>query len=210
MINPDIIAEWVSTDKSKNLIVESLFGYRVNAGDSQIDRLILMVDQAFLDWNLNNKKFKDLVIKFFGKMPTEQEWLNLINDSNQSTELKDRLINLITSNSKSTSLRDQPPRNIIIHHKDTRINRGAGPGKIVCSDIRDSGKDFFYCAIGKPGKYERWVRGGFGKWRKVAPDWFLGFTGGYKKPQFGQKKYFIKYNSIITIKKGNILKIDGL
>lgn len=209
MIDPNIISEWVSTDRSKNLIVESLFGYRVNAGNSQIDRLILMVDQAFLEWDLNNKKFRDLATKFFGKMPTDQEWINLINNSSQSLELKNKLINLIAFT--DTSQEVQGPRNIVVHHRDTTVygGPGMGAGQIKCSDIRDSGKDFFYCAIGDPGKYERWVRGGFAKWRRVAPDWFLGFAGNSKSKLFGKQKYYVKYN-IITIKKGNILKIDGL
>jgi len=193
-MDPNDIAEWVSNDRSKNLIVESLFGYRVNAGSSQIDRFILMIDQAFVDWDLKNKKFIDLANKFFGKIPSVQEWEKLIENSNQSPELKEKLIALLSSKDVTT----QGPRDIIIHHKDPNI------GQIRVSDIRDSGKDYFYCAVGKPGSYIRWVRGGWGKWRSVAKDWFFGYISN------NTTKYLQKYSKIITVKKANIIKIDNL
>jgi hypothetical protein len=77
---------------SSNGVNESLYGHQIQPGDTPVDRLVSHVDQAYMDWDINDTKFQQLTQKLLGKIPSEQEWTSAIMMSKQNPELKKKLL----------------------------------------------------------------------------------------------------------------------
>lgn len=82
---------------------ESLYGFMPRRSSKKIDMLIDMVDRSFLDFDYNNEKFKNLVVKVYGKLLTQDELIHEIAASSQSSEFKDVLANHLAGTGVSKS-----------------------------------------------------------------------------------------------------------
>lgn len=79
-------------------LTETLYGYQTNIGSKQpIDKLINYLDVNFLDWNINDPKFKQAVLTFFGFVPTDDQWAALLDTSSQNPRLREHLKALTAS-----------------------------------------------------------------------------------------------------------------
>lgn len=208
---PDDIAFWMSDDQSKKIISEDYKGLRVNPGNTPVDRLISIVDTNYLAFDPENVKFKKLAEPEFTrrgmKYPeSADEWVKLINVSNQSDQLKNVLIADIR---KTGHVQSQSAKFEMKMQRGTVIN---------CTRIEPSPKDpnILYCGIGPEGRFKVQSRGRYGmgisknRFKAKYPAGWVDLvqpirTGRiYKKGSGGMYGLFKK---VITVHKKNVLSI---
>lgn len=209
---PDDIANWISEDPKKRTIAETYKLIRVNPGNTPIDELINAVEDLYMDFNINDKKFIQLATKVFSnhglEYPQSKEaWYDLIDDSSQSTQLKYVLKAEISGSPVKTA--DDSKIDVDTKSKGFRIHFKNGLVRDY-EDMEDTGKDFYYVAVGPEGKYERNIYVPYqhpNAMYKKPRRWVLGVVP--HKPNRSARKYYQKYK-VHTIKKDNVAKIEKL
>lgn len=216
--SPDDIANWISEDPRRGTISETYKLIRVNPGNTPIDELINAVEDLYMDFNINNKKFIQLATKVFSNHGLEypqskDTWFDLIDASSQNSQLKYVLKAEISGSPIKTV--DDVKIDVDTKSKGFRIHFKNGLVRDY-ADIEDSGRDFYYVAIGPEGRYIRnlWTSSNHRHNRRTVnamnnkpQRWVIG-KAPRSKPG-AKEKYFQKYK-VHTIKKDNITKIEKL
>lgn len=222
-MNPEQIAEWIGEigPGRLGLISEDLYGLRVNPGSASIDRLLRAIDAEYIDFNPKDVRFNKLVTKIFGRMPTAEEWQQLLARSNQSPELQHALIQKLGISRQAYQQQVQmqqqaqpgqpsgagqrdprlPPSSAYrdkyrIHFKRGTIVTASYVKKVTSPR---TGKEFYYIGI-YPGKGT--TSAGFKRWNKRAnPDIYA---------RIGGRKVLRKFRDILTANPENISKIEKI
>lgn len=194
-MEPKVLAKWLSEDirGRTGYITEDLFGFRVQPGDSQVDKLINYIDNAYIDWNPQDPKFQAAVKKVLGSIPQPSQWGDLIAQSSQSPELKQMLaklmgggtiqgrINQSQQPSKTAQMSQQTPQAGGQAGQVGKFPTGTGlfevhfhRGTVVkCNAFLPSNNSpmTYYMGIGTPSArgMVTWVRGGRGVNNKGRP-----------------------------------------
>jgi hypothetical protein len=204
-MHPRLIAQFINEDIKPGTLglCEDLYGQRVIPGEKPIDLLINYVDRAYIDFNPEDVKFKTLAIKVFGKYPEPGEWRQLIMQSSQSDELKNKLLAVVSTGSAPAPT--QPSgKYIITMRRGTRIiadamKKVAGP----------KGGEFYYVGI-EPTKINIRTRGALSRHAKLqAPEFYEPTSRKVHRQIVPNLSRFIrKYQTILTINPVNIAKVE--
>lgn len=81
---------------------EMLYGQRVNHGSQPFDVFLRMIDDLYIEFDVDNAKFQAAAQKVFKKVPSADEFVELIMNSNQSDGLKDVLSSKLTKSHKAS------------------------------------------------------------------------------------------------------------
>ena len=203
-MHPRDIAKWISEDieeGGKGVIAETLYGIRVEPGNSPIDKLINSVDANFLDFDQSSEGFQAAVVRILGAYPNENQWVRLINSSSQKQELKAKILHSL----------------------------GIGSERVPTEKIASSGKysvelvngNVIDCDFVKQGKTNRGVPI---LWIGIGPT-TTGFNSTTKKYKHHLSELFAipgdqipglhrhyhhkwKFAKIMTVKQDNIVKLN--
>ncbi len=209
-MNPSDIAKQISENiHDKNgCISEDLYGRRVTPGDAPIDQLIAFVEQQYIEWDLNDKRFKHAVVKFLGKVPTTiGAWMMLFSKSVQRDDLKRLLIN------KLSGIQQQ-----------IGIPVGDGPfdiyfknGKVISVDAvykSNSNSDLYYAAQNPGNQPPRHCTGNDHIDRPAD----LGMVTHVPRPRPGQNPAYTStrrmwiwyFQNVFTFNKWNVIRVVSM
>lgn len=93
-MRPEDIAKWITEDVKPGetgVVAEALFGHVIKPSEKPIDLFIAAVDTNYLEWDQKDPRFQAAAKKFFGGMPTPEQWQGLFAESAQDPELLKKL-----------------------------------------------------------------------------------------------------------------------
>jgi hypothetical protein len=207
-MHPRKIAEFIHEDIKPGTLglCEDLYGHRIIPGEKPIDLLINYVDKAYIDFNPEDNKFKAAAIKVFGKYPDPGEWRQLIMQSSQSDELKNKLLTVVGAGSAPT------PTSVPTSGKYTITTRR---GKQIVADMIKKvtgykGGEFYYIGI-EPTRLRIFVNSQTRYVKRQAPEIYEPTTRQLRRPVktvHDPTRVIQLYQTILTINPQNIVKIE--